>query len=90
VARRPKRWPRNVKGLGFRKSQTIKLLEKAQTSYEKQANKSQRHIKFKVGDLMWLTIKDFKMLKTLVNKFIPKYAGPHKMICKPHPDVYTL
>jgi hypothetical protein len=39
---------------------------------------------------MWLNIKDFKMLKTLANKFIPKYAGPYKIICKPHLIVYTL
>jgi hypothetical protein len=32
-----------------RKSWTIKLLKKVQTSYEKQANKSHRHIKFKGG-----------------------------------------
>jgi hypothetical protein len=36
-----------------KKSRAIKLLEKTKTSYEKQANKSQRHIEFEVGDLMW-------------------------------------
>jgi hypothetical protein len=35
-----------------RKSQAIKLLEKVYVSYENQANKSQRHVKFKVGNLV--------------------------------------
>jgi hypothetical protein len=59
-------------------------------NYEKQANKSRRHIEFKVGDLAWLNIKDFKMPETLANRFIPKYAGLYKNIRKPHPDVYIL
>ncbi len=42
-----------------RKSRAIKLLEKAQASYEKQANKLQKHIYFKVGDIVWLNIQDF-------------------------------
>jgi hypothetical protein len=59
-------------------------------SYEKQANKLWRHINFKVGDLMWLNMKDFKMPKTLANRFIPKYVRPYKIIRKPHLDVYIL
>ncbi len=59
-------------------------------SYEKQANKSQRHIEFEVGDLVWLNIKDFKMPETLANMFIPKYVSLYKIIRKPHPNVYTL
>jgi hypothetical protein len=47
-----------------------KLLEKGQVSYEKQANKSQRHIEFEVGDLVWLNINDFKMPETLANRFV--------------------
>jgi hypothetical protein len=43
-----------------------------------------------VGDLMWWNIKDFKMLGTLTNMFVPKYVGLYKVICKPHLDVYTL
>jgi hypothetical protein len=42
------------------------------------------------GDLMWLNIKDLKMLETLVNNFVPKYASPYKVICKPHINVYSL
>ncbi len=72
-----------------RKTQAIKLLEKAQANYEKQANKLRRHIEFEVADLVWLNI-DFKMSETLVNWFIPKYVDPCKIICKPHPDVYIL
>jgi hypothetical protein len=43
-----------------------------------------------VGDLMWLNVKDFKMPKTLANRFIPKYVNLYKIIHKPHLDVYTL
>jgi hypothetical protein len=73
-----------------RKTQAIKLLEKVSVSYEKQTNKLQRYIEFEVGDLMWLNIKDFKMPKTLANRFVLKYVGLYKIIHKPHPDVYTL
>jgi hypothetical protein len=73
-----------------RKTFAIKLLEKVHANYVKQANKLQRHIKFKVRDLMWLNIKDFKMTKILGNRFVPKYASPYKIICKPYHDVYTL
>jgi hypothetical protein len=73
-----------------RKGQAIKLLEKVQMNYEKQANKLRRHIEFEVGHLGWLNIKNFKMLETLVNRFVPKYAGLYKIIRKPHPNVYTL
>ncbi len=59
-----------------RKAWAIKFLEKAHASYDKQASKLQRHIEFKVGDLMWLNIKNFKMPETLVNRFVPKYTGP--------------
>jgi hypothetical protein len=58
-----------------KKTSAIKFLEKAHASYDKQANKLQRHIEFEVGDLMWLNIKDFKMPETLVNRFVPKYTG---------------
>jgi hypothetical protein len=32
----------------------------------------------------------FKLPKTLANRFVPKYVGLYKIICKPHPNVYTL
>jgi hypothetical protein len=54
------------------------------------ANKLQKHIEFKVGDLMRLNIKDFKMPETLANTFVPKYVGLYKVIRKPHLDVHTL
>jgi len=73
-----------------KKAHAIKLLEEVHVSYVKQANKLQRHIKFKVGDLMWLNIKDFKMTEILGNRLVPKYVGPYKIICKLYHDVYTL
>jgi hypothetical protein len=82
VVRRLKKWEE-------RKAHATKLLKKAQVSYEKQANKSQRHIEFEVGGLVWLNIKDFK-IKNLANRFVPKYMSPYKIIHKPHLDVHTL
>ncbi len=73
-----------------KKALAIRLFKKAQASSKNQTNKSQKHIKFEVGDLLWLNIKDFNILETLANMFIPKYANPYKIICKPHLDVYTL
>jgi len=40
-----------------RKVRANKLLEKAQVSYEKEVDKSQRHIEFEVGDILWLNIR---------------------------------
>jgi hypothetical protein len=59
-----------------RKAWAVKFLKKTHASYDKQADKLWKHIEFKLRDLMWLNIKDFKMLKTLVNRFVPKYKGP--------------
>jgi hypothetical protein len=73
-----------------KKSWAIKLLKNTQVNYEKQPKKSQKHIECEVGDLVWLNIKDFKMPKTLVNKFVLIYVGPYKIIRKPHFDVYIL
>jgi hypothetical protein len=39
---------------------------------------------------VWLNIKNFKMPKTLANRFVLKYACLYKIICKPHFDVYIL
>ncbi len=66
-----------------KKALASRLFEQAQASSKKQTNKSQKHIKFEVGDLLWLKIKDFNMLETLANKFIPKYVNLYKIICNP-------
>jgi hypothetical protein len=47
------------------------------------ANKLRRHIELKVGDLVWLNIMDFKMPKTLVNRFVPKYASLYRSFVNP-------
>ncbi len=65
-------------------------MEKAQASYERQTNQIQKHIEFKISDLVWLNIWDFKMPKTLASQFILKYIGPYKMCYISHPNVYTL
>jgi hypothetical protein len=63
-----------------RKTRAIKLLEKVHVSYVKQANKLQMHIKFKVRDLMWLNIKDFKVLLfQSTQAFIRSFANPTMM-----------
>jgi hypothetical protein len=40
-------------------TQAKKLLEQAQKQYEKHVNKTHKHLKFEVGQHMWLNIKDF-------------------------------
>jgi len=40
-----------------KKTQAIKFLKKMHANYEKKTKKSQGHIKFEVGDLVWLNIK---------------------------------
>jgi hypothetical protein len=52
-------------------------------NYDKQANKSWRHIEFEVRDLVWNTQK-FGI------RFVPKYANPYKVICKLYLNVYIL
>jgi hypothetical protein len=39
---------------------------------------------------MMLNIRDFKMLEALAACFIRKYAGPYRVMHKPHLNVYTL
>ena len=36
-------------------------MQRAQTCYEKQANKNRRHVSFKVGQKVWLTVKNFTL-----------------------------
>jgi hypothetical protein len=47
-------------------------------------------VEFKVGQHMWLNIRDFQMLDGLALRFIAKYVGPYEILYKPHFDVYTL
>ncbi len=73
-----------------KKARTIKLLEKAQASYEKQANKLRKHIKFEVGDLVQLNKRDFKMPETLVSRSIPICESLENHLQTPPQCVYFV
>jgi hypothetical protein len=47
-------------------------------------------VEFKVGQHMWLNIRDFKLLDGLALHFIAKYVGLYEILHKSHPNVYTL
>jgi hypothetical protein len=79
-----------VKGHEEKYARANKLLEQAQKGYEKHAKKTQRHVKFEVGQHMWLNIQDFKMPDGLAPHFIVKYVRPYEILHKPHPKMYTL
>lgn len=48
-------------------------------------------IELEVGDSMWLNIKDFKMFKTLANKFVPKLWVPIRLFVNPtHMCIFVI
>ena len=51
-------------------------LRRAQKRYEKQVNKNRRQVSFKVGQKVWLNVKNFTLPQGLTFKFMAKFAGP--------------
>jgi hypothetical protein len=65
-------------------------LEKAHKRYKDFADKSQREVKFQVGDEVWLNIKNFRLPEGLSHKFLGPYVGPFKVLEKKLSDTYKL
>jgi hypothetical protein len=65
-------------------------LEYAQKWYDKHANKTHWHVKFEVGQHMWLNVWDLKMFDRLAPHFIVTYVKLYENLHKPHLDLYTL
>jgi hypothetical protein len=65
-------------------------LEKAHKRYKDFADKSQREVKFKEGDEVWLNIKNFWLPESLSHKFLGPYAGPFKVLDKKLSDTSKL
>ena len=64
--------------------QTLELaketLRRAQKRYEKQVNKNRRQVSFKVGQKVWLNVKNFTLPQGLTPKFMAKFAGPFPVV----------
>ena len=57
-----------------------KTLRRAQKRYEKQVNKNRRQVSFKVGQKVWLNVKNFTLPQGLMPKFMAKFAGPFLVV----------
>ena len=68
-------------------------IEKAQTRYTKQANKTRKHIEFKLNDFVWLRIEK-RRLKSIENhpkvKLAPRFYGPFQITQVINPNAYRL
>ena len=65
-------------------------LRKAQKRYEKQVNKNRRHVSFKVGQKVWLNVKNFILPQGITLKFMAKFAGPFPIVKQVFDDAYKL
>ena len=65
-------------------------MRKAQKCYKKQANKNRRQVSFKVGQKVWLNVKNFTLLQGLTPKFMAKFAGPFSVVKQVFDDAYKL
>ena len=64
-----------------------KTLQRAQKRYKKHVNKNQRQVIFKVGQKVWLNVKNFTLPLGLTPKFMAKFAGPFAVVFD---DAYKL
>ena len=65
-------------------------LRRAQKRYEKQVNKNRRQMSFKVGQKVWLNVKNFTLPQGLTPKFMAKFAGPFPVVKEVFDDAYKL
>ena len=65
-------------------------LRRAQKRYEKQVNKNRRQVSFKVGQKVWLNVKNFTLPQGLTPKFMAKFAGPFSVVKQVFDDAYKL
>ena len=65
-------------------------LRRAQKRYEKQVNKNRRQMSFKVGQKVWLNVKNFTLPQGLTPKFMAKFAGPFPVVKQVFDDAYKL
>ena len=65
-------------------------LRRAQKRYEKQVNKNRRQVSFKVGQKVWLNVKNFTLPQGLTPKFMAKFAGPFPIVKQVFDDAYKL
>ena len=65
-------------------------LRRAQKRYKKQANKNRRQVSFKVGQKVWLNVKNLTLPQGLTPKFMAKFARPFSVVKQVFDDAYKL
>ena len=65
-------------------------LQTTQKRYEKQVNKNRRQVSFKVGQKVWLNVKNFTLPQGPMPKFMAKFAGPFPVVKQVFDDAYKL
>ena len=53
-------------------------------------HKNQRQVSFKVGQKVWLNVKNFTLPQGLTSKFVAKFAGPFPIVKQVFDDAYKL
>ena len=53
-------------------------------------NKNRRQVSFKVGQKVWLNVKNFTLPQGLTPKFMAKFAGPFPVVKQVFDDAYKL
>ena len=53
-------------------------------------NKNRRQVSFKVGQKVWLNVKNFTLPQGLTPKFMAKFAGPFPIVKQVFDDAYKL
>ena len=65
-------------------------LQRTQKHYKKQVNKNRRQVSFKVGQKVWLNVKNFTLPQGLMPKFMAKFAGPFPDVKQVFDGAYKL
>ena len=65
-------------------------LRRTQKRYEKQVNKNRRQVSFKVGQKVWLNVKNFTLSQGLTPKYMAKFTGPFPVVKQVFDDAYKL
>lgn len=65
-------------------------IEKVNTKYQQLANKNRVQHSFKVGDFVWLHLRQERFLGLRKNKLMPRSNGPFKIISKVNDNAFKL
>ena len=65
-------------------------IEKATEQYKLKANRNYTHLEFKLGDLVWLHLREDRFPLRRKNKLMAKGDGPHKMVITVGKNAYKI